>query len=113
MPFLFEFTAIAVLAGTAWFWYDSLARRETAIDAARRACLAENVQLLDDTVALAGARLQRNENGRIALRRVYRFEFSDTGNNRLAGSVTLLGASVQALYLEPHGGITLGRRMLN
>ncbi|MGQ0750798.1 MAG: DUF3301 domain-containing protein [Betaproteobacteria bacterium] len=113
MPYLFEFAAIASLGVVAWFWYDSLARREAAVDAARRACIAENVQLLDDTVALAGLRLQRNENGRIALRRVYRFEFSDTGNNRLAGSVTLVGAMVQALYLEPHGGIAVDRRMLN
>jgi hypothetical protein len=113
MPYLFEFAAIGLLGGVAWFWYESLARRETAVDAARRACIAENVQFLDDTVALAGLRLQRNANGRITLRRVYRFEFSDTGNNRLAGSVTLLGAMVQALYLEPHDGIMAGRRMLN
>ena len=113
MPYLFEFAAIALLGVLAWLWYDSLARRETAVDAARRACIAENVQLLDDTVALSGLRLQRNESGRIKLRRVYRFEFSDTGNNRLAGSVTLLGSVVQALYLEPHGGIMVDRRMLN
>jgi hypothetical protein len=40
----------------------------------------------------------------VALRRIYSFEFSDTGNNRLDGSITLLGASVQALYLAPHSG---------
>jgi hypothetical protein len=113
MPYLFEVAAITLLGVVAWFWYDGLARRETAVDAARRACIAENVQLLDYTVALAGVRLQRKENGRIALRRVYRFEFSDTGNNRLTGSVTLLGAVVQALYLEPHDGIMMDRRMLS
>jgi hypothetical protein len=57
--------------------------------------------------------VQRSENGRVRLRRIYRFEFSDTGNNRLGGSVTLLGALVQALYLEPHGGIDREKRLLN
>jgi uncharacterized protein DUF3301 len=44
----------------------------------------------------------RADDGWLTLRRIYRFEFSDTGNNRLDGSVTLLGANVQALYLAPH-----------
>lgn len=113
MPYLFELSALVVLAAVAWFWYDSLARRETAIDAARRACIAENVQLLDETVALSGLWLQRGESGSLTLRRVYRFEFSDTGDNRLGGSVTLLGALVQALYLEPHDGIHPVKRLLN
>jgi hypothetical protein len=113
IPLLFELFLIALLGALAWFWYASLARRETAMDAARRACLAENVQLLDETVALAGLWMQRSENGRVRLRRIYRFEFSDTGDNRLGGSVTLLGALVQALYLEPHGGIDREKRLLN
>lgn len=95
---------VILLAGLAWFWFESLGRRETAVDAARRACHAERVQLLDETVALASVSPRRAESGALALQRIYRFEFSDTGNNRLAGSVTLIGSVVQALYLEPHGG---------
>lgn len=99
-----EFIAVILLVGLVWFWFDSLRARESAVRAARLACQADGVQLLDDTVALAALGLRRGDDGRPMLRRIYRFEFSDTGNNRLDGSVTLLGAGVQALYLAPHGG---------
>ena len=104
MPAMFEALAILLMAGVAWLWFDSLGARETAVEAARRACVAEGVQLLDDTVMLSSLWPRRGEGGTLMLRRIYRFEFSDTGNNRLDGSVTLLGFMVQALYLEPHRG---------
>lgn len=107
-----EITALLVVALAAWIWFESLARRETAIDAARRACAAEGVQLLDETVALASMRPRRAESGALRLQRVYRFEFSDNGNNRLSGSVTLIGATVHALYLEPHRGVPTAPRIL-
>lgn len=99
-----EMFALAALIAIAWFWFDSLRARESAVRAARLACQADGVQLLDDTVALAALGLQRGDDGWPLLRRIYRFEFSDTGNNRLDGSITLLGAHVQTLYLAPHGG---------
>ena len=111
MPFP-EALGILVLAGLAWLWYDSLKAREAAVRAAREICAAEGLMLLDDTVALASFRPQRASSGTLALRRVYRFEFSDTGNNRLGGSVTLLGPAVQALYLEPHRGEAASRPVL-
>lgn len=113
MSVLLEFAGVLLLAAVTWFWFDSLARRETAVDAAHRACAAEGVQLLDDTVALASLWPQRAQSGALRLQRIYRFEFSDTGNNRLGGSVTLVGAAVQALYLEPHRGETLETRRLH
>lgn len=103
----FDITDILVLVvpvAIGWLWFDSLRARESAIRAARLACAADGVQLLDATVALASLRLQRGDDGWVALRRIYRFEFSDTGNNRLDGSITVLGANVQALYLAPHSG---------
>lgn len=101
---MLELFGIVMIAGTAWLWVASLRARESAVEAARLACAADGVQLLDDTVALASLRPQRASSGTLALRRIYRFEFSDTGNNRLGGSITLLGSAVQALYLEPHRG---------
>jgi hypothetical protein len=95
---------IAMIAGAVWLWFDSLRSRESAVRAARLACDADGVQLLDATVALAALGLQRRDDGWAALRRIYSFEFSDTGNNRLHGSITLIGARVQALYLAPHSG---------
>jgi hypothetical protein len=105
-----EIFPVALVIGAAWFWFACLRAREAAVDAARRACTADGVQLLDDTVALASFRPQRTSGGSLALRRIYRFEFTDTGNNRLGGSVTLLGPAVQALYLEPHAGHVAGQQ---
>ena len=110
---MWEFAALLLLLLAAWLWFETLARRETAIDAARRACAAEGVQLLDETVALTAMRLTRAENGAMTFQRVYRFEFSDTGNNRLTGNVTLLGGAVQALYLEPHCGDRIPRPLVH
>lgn len=100
---MLEVVAAIVLVTLGWLWFDSLRARESAVRAARLACHADGVQLLDDTVALASIGLLRVDGGQVALRRCYRFEFSDTGNNRLDGSITMKGSIVQALYLQPHG----------
>ena len=100
---MIELAGLFVVAAAAWFWFDSLRARESAVEAAKRACAADGVVLLDDTVALAVLRVRRAGAGSIGLLRVYRFEFTDTGNNRLEGTVTLLGSMLQTLHLEPHG----------
>jgi hypothetical protein len=91
---MFEAISLIVLAALAWLWFDSLKARDAGIHAARITCRAENLQLLDDTVAIASLRLARNDEGRAVLRRVYEFEFSNTGDNRRSGSVVLLGHRV-------------------
>jgi hypothetical protein len=91
---MFEAISLIVLAALAWLWFDSLKARDAGILAARITCQAENLQLLDDTVAIASLRLARNDDGRALLRRVYQFEFSNTGDNRRSGSVVLLGHRV-------------------
>jgi hypothetical protein len=93
MPFM-ETSLIVGLCLAAWLWFDSLKARETAVSAAREACRAEGLLLLDDTVAISAMKLARDDDGRIRLQRAYAFEYSDTGNNRLPGSVVLLGRRV-------------------
>lgn len=92
-----ELLGLIVLAGGAWLWLDGLKARDGGIAAARAACAAEGLQLLDDTVSLASLRLTRSDEGRVMLRRVYDFEYSDTGDNRRRGSVVLLGHRVVLL----------------
>jgi hypothetical protein len=96
-----ELLVLALLLLAGWLWVDSMRAREVALDAGRRACEAENVQFLDWTVAVASIRIARAADGRIRLRRVYQFEFSDTGDNRLGGSITLLGTQLLSLRLSP------------
>ena len=96
MPGL-EILPILLLAAAAWLWLDSLKAREVAVRAARAACSADGLMLLDDTVAIAHLKPARDDEGRLRLQRAYNFEYSDTGNNRLQGSIVLLGHHVTLL----------------
>lgn len=90
---------LLLLAGGVWFWMDSLKAREVALMAASGACARYGFQFLDETVMTERLRVARDGNGRFCLRRVYRFEFSDTGNNRRPGSVVMLGRDVEMVQL--------------
>ncbi len=92
---------LALFALLAWFWFDSLRAREAALRHCRAACRENSVQLLDQTVECISLRPARNHSGRVALRRVYRFEFSDTGDNRREGRVVMFGAARESLDMEP------------
>jgi hypothetical protein len=100
MPWIEIISLIALLAA-GWFWLDSFKAREAGISAARAACAADQLLLLDDTVALGALRPERDEAGQLRWRRVYDFEYSDTGNNRRRGNVTLLGEELVMLYVGP------------
>jgi hypothetical protein len=92
-----ELYAVLLLTALGWFWFDSLKVREAAVHAAREACAAEGLLFLDDTVGISGLKLARDSAGHIQLQRAYDFEYSDTGNNRLKGSVVMLGQRVSLL----------------
>jgi hypothetical protein len=96
-----ELAAIGVVALVAWLVWDALRSREHANDAMRRACEMRHFFFLDDTVSLHSLRPFRDDEGRVRLRRVYHFQFSDTGHNRRNGSITLLANAVTALTLAP------------
>ncbi len=90
----FELVSLVVLGGLCWLWFDSLKARDAAIAATRRACESEGLLLLDDTVAIASLKPERDVEGHLKLRRVYEFEYSDTGNNRRKGSVAIRGSRI-------------------
>ncbi|OGA14441.1 MAG: hypothetical protein A3G25_14715 [Betaproteobacteria bacterium RIFCSPLOWO2_12_FULL_63_13] len=98
---MWEGVALAAIAALAWWWHDSMRARERALAVAGAACRRDRLQLLDETVECVKIWPARGEGGHMALRRTYRFEFSDTGDNRRAGSVVILGTTVESLYLEP------------
>jgi Protein of unknown function (DUF3301) len=105
-----EIATLLVVAAAVWFLWDSLKSREAANRALRAACQAHGLLFLDDTVALAALRPVRNAAGRASLRRIYRFEYSDTGNNRRKGSITMTSDRVSELDLalpEPVEPVTL------
>ncbi|HMA30189.1 MAG TPA: DUF3301 domain-containing protein [Casimicrobiaceae bacterium] len=94
---LSEILGLLLIAGIGWFVWDSMKIREAANAAMRAACESRGMYFLDDTVALQSIKPVRNDAGRIVLRRIYDFEYSDTGHNRRKGSITLVADAVVAL----------------
>jgi hypothetical protein len=82
-------------------WVTNLKARETATALARAHCAREQLQFLDDTVALASLR-PTVERGRLCWRRRYHFEFSERGDLRRAGYIELAGLTLKELHLEPY-----------
>lgn len=102
----FDILWILLIGFALWFWSDSLRARERAIRVARRACREADVQLLDETVALARMRPARNDEGRMTLARLYRFEFSVVGDERRTGYVSMRGVRVDHAQLDlPEGAM--------
>ena len=96
-----ESLTLMLLLALVWLWFDSMRARERALVLGKRACERDGLMFLDETVECVALRLARNADGRVALRRTYGFEFSDTGNNRRSGSIVMLGGEVESLYTEP------------
>ena len=82
----------------AWAWRDAMRGRERAIALCRAACKRHELQLLDETVAVANLRPVWTAAGP-RLRRVYEFEVSADGVSRDTGSVALVGTHLEGLYL--------------
>lgn len=95
----FEIVSLIIIAALAWLWFDSVKVREIAVRTAKQACLAQGLQFLDETVSIAKLQPDRDDQGRLLLRRTYFFEYSDTGDNRRPGSVILLGQQVVMLNI--------------
>lgn len=93
---------LLALAAFGWFWLNSLRILEIAREAGRQACIKADVQFLDDTVARIGLAIARDQSGRRVLRRTYRFEFSETGNSRIEGEITMLGDTIESLTMAPY-----------
>ena len=98
MPELFT---LLILAALVWLWFDSMRARERALALGKRACARDGLMFLDETVECVALGFARDVDGRMALRRTYGFEFSDTGNNRRSGSIVMLGGEVESVYTEP------------
>ena len=99
---MLEMSALIFLAALVWLWFDSMRARERALALGKRACERDGLMFLDETVECVALGFARDADGRVALRRTYGFEFSDTGNNRRSGSVVMLGGEVESFYTEPY-----------
>lgn len=98
---------LIALVAIAWFWVDSMRAKELASAVCRRTCRRCDVQFLDDTVALVALGITRVDNKQLRIRRVYQFEFSDDGHDRLSGIVAISGTHIDMIHLpQPQAKLT-------
>ncbi len=85
----------------AWLWRGH-GIRERALALVRRHCEKAEVLLLDDNVALQRLRWLPDARGQRRLARVYGFEFTVTGEQRHAGSISMFGQHLGQIELAAH-----------
>jgi hypothetical protein len=95
MSFSLIFLLLAVAAVA--FWFSGRAAAERATVHGQRACKHAGVQWLDQSVHQVRVRLGRDSEGRLRWERQFRFEYSDGGDDRHAGLVTMIGAELSSL----------------
>ena len=85
----------------AYYW-QAQGVREIALRATRMYCQREQLQLLDESVALRALWLKRGRDGRPHFWRGYQFEFTVTGGERYLGKTVMLGRLVESIQVPPH-----------
>ncbi len=99
---MFETLLLILLIIAAWFWQDSIAKREIAIQFGRELANRCQLQLLDETVACNMIRLGRDCRGHAQLLRLYEFEVSANGADRMQCNLQLLGKQLQTWHIPPY-----------
>jgi hypothetical protein len=95
-----EILGILLFVSGAWLVWSNLRAREAANAAIRAACQAGGLLFLDDTVGLESIRPVRDDEGRVRIRWVYAFEYSDTGHDRRKGRVSVTGGTLSAVEID-------------
>jgi len=93
---------LLALAVIVMIWWHSLGLKTRALNLAKQRCKQLDLQLIDESVVLRKMRLTRNTRGVLAVQRVFRFEFSTTGDRRYNGALSLLGAQLQGFEFEAY-----------
>ncbi len=99
---MMELALLAILIFIAWFWLDSLAKRERAILLGQELAGRFNLQLLDETVACSRIWMGRNRKGHAQLLRTYEFDVSANGADRLHCQLMLLGNQLGSWHIPPY-----------
>lgn len=97
-----ELALLFVLVALAWFWLDSLDKRERAIWLGAELAARFNLQLLDQTVVCSKLWMGRNRRGHMQLLRTYEFDVSASGDDRLHCHLMLLGNQLGSWHIPPY-----------
>lgn len=95
-----EMLMLLLVVTVAGYWLSAMHAKDIAIAEARHECKLCDVQFLDHTVQLIKLSLSRDATGQWRLWREYRFEYSDDGEARRSGRLSLLGQRVVRIALE-------------
>ena len=97
-----ELALLVILIAIAWFWIDSLDKRERAILLGRELAARFNLQLLDESVACTKLWLGRNRRGHVQILRTYEFDVSASGSDRLHCHLIILGSQLGSWHIPPY-----------
>lgn len=97
--YLNEVLIIFCASGLLYYWLHTMRIKELARQAGKRACVKANVLFLDDTVEQIRIGLGRDGYGRLKIFRTYKFEYTEDGDSRHSGVLTMLGRRVDDLIL--------------
>ncbi len=97
-----ELILIFILLVIAWFWIDSLDKRERAISLGTELASRFNLQMLDETVMCSRIWFGRSRKGHVQLLRTYAFDVSASGDDRLHCNLVLLGNHLSAWHIPPY-----------
>ena len=95
------FLLMLFAAGAAWLWRGH-GVRERALALAKQHCARLDVELLDGNVAFRRLAIVRDAKGHRRLARIYGFEFTVTGEQRLTGTLRMFGNHLGGIELEAH-----------
>lgn len=95
------FLLMLFAAGAAWLWRGH-GVRERALALAKQHCARLDLELLDGNVAFRRLAMVRDGKGNRRLARIYGFEFTVTGEQRLTGSIQMFGNHLGRIDVEAH-----------
>lgn len=84
------FIATLLLVAAIAFWLSTMTSRDAARSLVAEFCRDNQLQLLDQTVALRRISLRRKSNGSLSFVRVFKFDYSDNGFRRRDGMIWML-----------------------
>ena len=85
----------------AWLWRGH-GIRERALALAKQHCAKLDIELLDGNVAFRRLALVRDARGQRRVARIYDFEFTVTGEQRLTGTISMYGRQYGGIELQAH-----------
>jgi hypothetical protein len=97
---MFEVLMIFAVVLLVLYWQAGMRAKEIAVRSAGNECKLSDVQLLDQTVHLIKISMSRDSSKQWRVWREFQFDYTEDGQTRCRGRVTLLGSRLLRVALE-------------